>query len=84
MRELGVTKDAETDRQEHAETENSRERTRQQRLASPEEADHNEGKRQTYTKRWMERDTPLCHLGSLSTVIGLSLISWAQLRLPWL
>lgn len=42
MRELGVTKDAQTGRQEHAETENSRERTRHPRLASLEETDHTE------------------------------------------
>ncbi len=48
MRELGVTKDETgTDRQEYAETGNSRERTRQPRLASPEETDHTKRKRQT-------------------------------------
>lgn len=50
----------------------------------PRLARQTKGKMQIYTKRRMERDRPLCHLGSLSTVIGLSLISWAQLRLAWL
>ena len=69
----------------HGDTQDPRESERDNpRLARPEEKDHTERKQQTYTRRRMERDGPSCHLGSLSAVIGSSLVSWAQLRSAWL
>lgn len=68
MREPVVT-DAGTDRKLKRENERERDRT--------------EAKRQPYAESRMERDRPLSHQGSLSAVIGLSLISWAQHRSAW-
>lgn len=48
-KEVGVTRDAKTDRQEDRNLERGGERERDNpRLAGPEEKDHTEGKRQTY------------------------------------
>lgn len=41
-------------------------------------------KRKTCSKWGMEGPRPQCHLGSLITVIGLKLVSWAQNRSTWL